>query len=129
MAATKSQGKTFTVFIIGITVAAAGLAYVATGIAKLTLVVGLAIMAFSFFQFFKIKPHEGQIAEAKQPAMLKVAGVALALLGWLVVLYGLHLTPSVAGRMVSTLAGLAISLVGVLVLLPFAANKNAIWKA
>jgi hypothetical protein len=31
--------------------------------------------------------------------------------------------------MVSTLLGLAVSLVGVLVILPIAANKNAIWKA
>jgi hypothetical protein len=60
---------------------------------------------------------------------LKLAGLALALGGWLVVLFGLHLTPSVTGRMVGVLLGLAISLFGVLVILPVAANKNAIWKA
>ena len=56
-------------------------------------------------------------------------GVAAAVLGWLIVLFGLHLAGSVSGRMATTILGLAISLVGVLVILPSAANKNAIWKA
>jgi hypothetical protein len=129
MAATTSQGKSFTVFIVGATVAAAGLAFISTGIAKLALVAGLAIVAISFFSFFKIKPQEGPTAEAKQPAGLKLAGLAVVLLGWAIVLVGLHLTPNVTGRMVSTLLGLAVSLLGVLVILPIAANKNAIWKA
>jgi hypothetical protein len=129
MAATTSQGKSFTVFIVGITVAAAGLAFSATGIGKVALVAGLAIVGLSFFRLFKIKPLEGPTAKAKQPPILKLSGLALALGGWLVVLFGLHLTPSVAGRMVSTLLGLAISLFGILVILPIAANKNAIWKA
>jgi len=68
-------------------------------------------------------------AEGKQPPTLKLAGLVLALGGWLVVLFGLHLTPSVTGRMVSSILGLVISLFGILVLLPIAANKNAIWKA
>lgn len=129
MAATTSQGKSFTVFIVGITVAAAGLAFNASGIGKVALVAGLAIIGYSFFKFFLIKPLEGPTAEAKQPAALKLAGLALVLGGWLVVLFGLHLTPSVTGRMVSTILGLVISLFGILVILPIAANKNAIWKA
>ena len=129
MAATTSQGKSFTVFIVGITVAAAGLAFNASGIGKVALVAGLAIIAYSFFKFFMIKPLEGPTAEAKQPPLLKLAGLILALGGWLVVLFGLHLTPSVSGRMVSTILGLVISLFGILVILPIAANKNAIWKA
>jgi len=129
MAATTSQGKSFTLFIVGMTVAAAGLAFLSTAIAKFALVVGLAIIGFSFFSFFKIKPLEGPTAEAKQPTGLKLAGLALALLGWAIVLVGLHLTSNVTGRMVSTLLGLAVSLVGILVILPIAANKNAIWKA
>jgi hypothetical protein len=129
MAATTSQGKSFTVFIAGITVAAAGLAFSSSGIGKVALVAGLAIIGFSFFKFFMIKPLEGPTAEAKQPAALKLAGLALALGGWLVVLFGLHLTPSVTGRMVSAILGLAISFSGILVILPLAANKNAIWKA
>jgi hypothetical protein len=35
----------------------------------------------------------------------------------------------VAGRMILALVGLAISLVGVVFVLPAACNKNAIWKA
>lgn len=129
MAATTSQGKSFTVFIVGITVAATGLAFSATGIGKVALVAGLAIVAYSFFKFFMIKPLEGPTPENKQPASLKLAGLALALGGWLLALVGLHLTPSVTGRMVSTILGLAISLFGIVVILPIAANKNAIWKA
>jgi hypothetical protein len=129
MAATTSQGKSFTAFIVGLTVAAAGLAFNASGIGKVALVAGLAIVGYSFFRFFMLKPLEGPTAEAKQPAVLKLAGLALALGGWLIVLFGLHLTPSVSGRMVSTILGLVISLFGVLVILPIAANKNAIWKA
>ncbi len=129
MAATTSQGKSFTVFIVGVTVAAAGLAFSATGIGKVALVAGLAIVAYSFFKFFMIKPLEGPAAEWKQPAALKLAGLALALGGWIVVLFGLHLTPNVTGRMVSSILGLAISLFGILVVLPIAANKNAIWKS
>lgn len=129
MAATTSQGKSFTVFIVGITVAAAGLAFSASGIGKVSLVAGLAIIGYSFFKFFTIKPLEGLPAEGKQPTVLKLAGLVLALGGWLVVLIGLHLTPSVTGRMVSTILGLVISLFGILVILPIAANKNAIWKA
>src|SRR4051794_69354 len=103
MAATTSQGKSFTVFIVGITVAAAGLAFISTGIAKLALIAGLAIIGISFFSFFNIKPQEGSAAEAKQPAGLKLAGLALSLLGWAIILVGLHLTPNLTGRMVSTL--------------------------
>jgi len=129
MAATTSQGKSFTIFIAGTTVAATGLAFSASGIGKAALVAGLAIIGYSFFKFFVMKPLEGPPAEGKQSASLKLSGLALALGGWLVVLFGLHLTPGVSGRMVSTLVGLAISLIGILVVLPIAANKNAIWKA
>ena len=129
MAATTSQGKSFTVFMVGITVTAAGLAFIASGIGKVALVAGLAIIGYSFFKFFMIKPLEGPPAEGKQPALLKLAGLVLALGGWLVVLVGTHLTPGVSGRMATTFLGLAISLFGILVILPIAANKNAIWKA
>jgi uncharacterized membrane protein len=129
MAATKSQGRAFTLFIVGLTGATAGLAYVSSGSGKLALVVGLAAIAVSFAGFLKIKPLEGKVAVGAQPALLKLVGVAVIALGWLTVLFGIHLTPSVSGRMVTTLIGLAISLVGVLVILPIASNKNAIWKA
>jgi hypothetical protein len=56
-------------------------------------------------------------------------GLALAIGGWLIVLFGLHYAPSVAGRMTTTLIGIAVTLAGIIGVLPFAANKNAIWKA
>jgi len=129
MAATTSQGKSFALFIAGLTVAAAGLAYVASGTGKLALVVGIAVLLGAFAYFLKIKPAEGKVAEAAQPAFLKLAGLGAAIAGWLIVLFGLHLTPSVGGRMATTLIGLLVSLVGVIGILPVAANKNAIWKS
>lgn len=129
MAATKSQGKAFSVFIVGLTAATAGIASFSSGGGKLLLVVGLIVFAISFGWFFKIKPLEGRAALGAQPAVKKLIGVVVALLGWLTVLFGLHATPSVAGRMTTTLVGLAISLVGVLYVLPVASSKNAIWKA
>jgi uncharacterized membrane protein len=129
MAATKSQGKSFTLFLVGLTAATAGLAYLSTGSGKVALLIGLLIVAASFWQFFKIKPLEGKIALGSQPAGLKLAGLAVVLLGWFVVLGGLVATSSVNGRLFASILGLAISLVGVLYILPTAASKNAIWKA
>lgn len=129
MAATKSQGKAFTLFMVGLTGAAAGLAYFSSGSGKLALVVGLLAVAVSFVSFLKLKPLEGKVAVGAQPAVLKLAGLAVVIIGWLVVLFGIHLTSAVSGRMVTTLIGFAISLIGALVILPMASNKNAIWKA
>jgi hypothetical protein len=129
MAATKSQGRTFTAFVAGITIAAAGLSMVGTGLGKLTLIVGLAIIAGSFARFIKIKPEEGKVPNIGTPTALKLLGLALSIGGWLVVLFGLHLTASVSGRMITTILGIVLTLSGVIGVLPFAANKNAIWKA
>jgi hypothetical protein len=129
MAATKSQGRSFTLFLVGLTAAAAGIAYLSEGAGKVALVIGLLIVAASFWQFIKIKPLEGKPALGLQPTGLKLAGIAVTLLGWLTVLGGLFVTPSVGGRLFASILGLAISLVGVLYILPTAASKNAIWKA
>lgn len=129
MAATKSQGRAFTLFMAGATVAAAGIAYLSTGSGKLALVLGLVVVAVSFGLFVKIKPEEGVVPENVQPAVMRLVGVATTVLGWLVVLFGLHLSSSVSGRLATTIVGLVVSLVGVLYVLPTAANKNAIWKA
>src|SRR4051812_48596101 len=129
MAATTSQGKTFTLFTVGLTAAAAGLAFAATGIGKVALVLGLLGLVVAFAGFFKLKAAEGKVPDERQPAMLKLAGLALALGGWVVVLFGLHLSAGVGGRMTTTVIGLAVSLAGVIGLLPIAASKNAIWKA
>src|SRR5258708_26173089 len=122
MAATKSQGRAFTLFMGGLTAATAGIAFFSSGSGKAALVFGVAVVAFSFWRFVKIKPEEGKIAFGAQPAVHKLVGVALALAGWLVVLYGLHLTASLTGRMGTTIIGFAITLVGVLYVLPPAAS-------
>jgi hypothetical protein len=129
MAATASQGKSFTLFMVAITAAAAGVAFFSTGAGKLALVVGLIGLAISAISFIKIKPEEGKTGSVLQPVVLQLAGVASVLAGWLVVLFGIHAASSVSGRLFTTLLGLVISLLGVVVLLPAAANKNAIWKA
>lgn len=129
MAATTSQGKSFTLFLVGLTAAAAGLLYFSSAAGKAALLVGLVAVAFSLSSFFKLKPLEGKAGTAVQPVVLKLAGIATVLVGWLIVLFGIHLTASVGGRLGTTLVGMAVSLIGVLVLLPAAANKNAIWKA
>jgi len=56
-------------------------------------------------------------------------GAAAAALGWAITLFGMHLTPSVGGRLVLSLVGIAVSLFGILVILPAAFNKNAVWKS
>lgn len=128
MAATKAQGREFTLFMGGLTAAAAGVAFFSSGTGKTALVLGVVVLAYSFFRFLKIKPEEGKIALGPQPAVMKLIGLALALAGWLVVLFGLHLTATVSGRMTTSVIGLAVTLVGVLYILPSAASKNAIWK-
>jgi hypothetical protein len=128
MAATKAQGRAFTLFMGGLTAATAGIAFFSSGSGKAALVLGAAVVAFYLFRFLKIKPDEGKIALDAQPAVQKLVGVVLALAGWLVVLFGLHLTANLTGRMGTTIIGFAITLVGVLYVLPSAANKNAIWK-
>ncbi|HEV2326751.1 MAG TPA: hypothetical protein VGS10_22625 [Terracidiphilus sp.] len=129
MAATTSQGKTFTLFMVGATTAAAGLAYVSSGAGMAALVLGLILVVASFIGFIRIKPTEGRTGSTEQPLALKLAGIISILLGWCIVLGGIHLTASVSGRMVTSLVGLAISLVGVCYFLPVASSKNAIWKA
>lgn len=129
MAATSNQGKTFTLFIASLTVTAAGLAFWASGMGKVALIVGVVGVALALAGFFKIKPAEGKILEAPKSAVLQLAGLAVIVLGWLIVLFGLHITASVSGRMITSIVGLVVSLVGVIGILPIAANKNAIWKA
>jgi hypothetical protein len=129
MAANKQQGQSFGIFLVGLTVACAGFMDPSGGAGKVALAVGVVLLAISLWQFMKIKPLEGKVANGAQPAVMKLVGVAVTVLGWLVVLFGLHLTASVSGRMVTTIVGLIISLVGVCGILPSACNKNAIWKA
>lgn len=129
MAANKGQGRSFGLFLIGLTTAGAGLGVISGGMGTVVMLVGIVLIAISAWSSFQLKPLEGKIALGTQPAMAKAAGVVVVLLGWAVVLCGLHLTPSVGGRMVAALVGIGIILVGVCYILPAACNKNAIWKA
>jgi hypothetical protein len=129
MAATTSQGKNLTLFMTGLTAVCAGIAFFDSGVAKVALIVGAAVLAVSLWGFFKIKPLEGKTGDGSQPAVMKLIGVAVVMAGWLFVLFGLHLTASVGGRMVTSIVGFAISIAGIFFVLVPAANKNAIWKA
>lgn len=128
MAASKAQGQGLTLFMIGITAGAAGIAEFSEGLGKLSLLVGAVLVAISCWQFLKLKPLEGKIALNPQPPVMKLAGVLVALAGWVVALLGIHFTTSVGGRGAIAIVGLLISLFGVIGILPVACNKNAIWK-
>lgn len=129
MAANKQQGQWFGLFLAGLTVACAGMAGYSSGMGKAALILGAVILAASFWKFLTLKPLEGKIALGSQPAVTKLVGLLVTVFGWLVVLFGLHLTSGVGGRMVLSIAGLIISLIGIGVILPAACNKNAIWKS
>ncbi len=129
MAATKSQGRDFTLFMVGLTAVCAGIAFSDSGTGKLALVVGALAVIGSLWGFFKIKPLEGKTGVGPQPAIMKLIGVAVVLGGWLFVLFGLHMTASVGARMTTSIVGFAISIAGIFFVLVPASNKNAIWKA
>jgi hypothetical protein len=125
MAANKPQGSSLTLFMIGFTATGAGIA----GYGGLpVLVIGLALVAFSLWRFISIKPLEGKVALKSQPAVMKAAGIAINIVGWLVATFSLHMTKSVGGRMIGAVVGICISLISLVFILPSACNKNAIWK-
>src|SRR5712692_1681539 len=129
MAANTGQGRSFTTFLVGLTVACAGLAFLSRGFGWPLLIVGLAILAASLFGFLKFKPLEGKPAQKASPTAMKLAGAFIAALGWGITLFGLHLVDGTSGRIVLALVGIATSLFGIVYILPTAFNKNAIWKA
>ena len=129
MAANKAQGGYLTVFLGGLTVALAGIANVATGLGKVLVVVGVVGILGSLFGFLGIKPLEGKPAQRPGAEGGKIAGALVALLGWAVTLVGLHFVNGTGGRIVLALVGIAVSLYGILYILPTAVNRNAIWKA
>lgn len=57
-----------------------------------------------------------------------VAGLVMALLGFVIAVSGLGVTPSVGGRLAFTLVGIALSLTGVLGVLNRAYWRNALWR-
>lgn len=129
MAANKQQGSYLTLFWAGATALCAGLAYMTEGFGKLVLILGLAAVGISLFGFLKIKSMEGPTAALEGNAVMKLLGLALALGGWFVTVAGLHITQSNGGRLIFALAGIAISLAGVLGVMPIAFGKSMVGKA
>lgn len=129
MAASKTQGSYLTLFWTACTVLCAGLAYLAEGFGKLVLLIGLVGVIISLVGFLKIKSQEGKTAGVEGIAAMKILGIAVALGGWFVTIAGLHITTSVGGRLIFALVGIAVSLVGVLGVLPIAFGKSVAGKA
>ena len=125
MAASTGQGRGFTTFLVGFTGVCAGL-YLSN---KALLAVGVIVVLVSLFQFLKLKPLEGKAAEAPSSAVMKSLGAFLAAIGWVITLFGMHVVDGTRGRLVLVLIGIAVSLFGMIYVLPAAFNKNAIWKA
>ena len=59
---------------------------------------------------------------------MKLVGVFLALVGWLIPVVALTHTQSLGTRFVLAIVGIAISLVGILFVLNQAHLKHVIWK-
>lgn len=129
MAANRQQGRSFGLFLIGLTAACAGIYGVSSAVGKITLAVGLVLLILGFVRFLGLKPLEGEVALGSQSSGTKAIGVLVTAGGWILALFGLHLAAGVGGRMVFAIVGLAVSLIGVVMILPAACNKNAIWKA
>jgi hypothetical protein len=128
MAASKSQGRYFGVFLVGGTVLCGGIAYAASGTGKLLLLAGAVILLASLAGFLKIKPLEGETALQPSPETMKWIGAAAAMLGWVVTIGGLHFVDGNGGRIALALLGIGVTLFGILYVLPAAFNKTAFWK-
>ncbi|MGH9496356.1 MAG: hypothetical protein ACRD3B_15255 [Candidatus Sulfotelmatobacter sp.] len=128
MAATRSQGSYYTLFLVAATVLCAGI-FAGGGTGVLLLLIGAVGLLASLFGMLKIKSLEGKTAMKPSPTGMKLIGAFVAGLGWVITLFGMHITPSVGGRLVLALVGIGVSLFGMIVVLPAAFNKNAIWKS
>jgi hypothetical protein len=60
---------------------------------------------------------------------MRIIGLLLAVVGWLIPVVGLTLTQSLSARFILVVMGIGISLIGILGVLNKAHMKNAIWKA
>ena len=128
MAASKSQGSYFALFLVGGTVLCGGVAYVASGTGKLLLLVGAGTLLASLAGFLSIKRLEGETPVLPSPEIMKWVGAGVAVLGWVVTIGGLHLVDGNGGRIIVALLGIGVSLFGMLYVLPAAFNKTAFWK-
>jgi hypothetical protein len=129
MAASTGQGRSFSTFLVGFTVACVGIASISTGLGKFLLAIGVVIFICSLFGFLKLKPLEGRPAQNSSPAGMKLLGAFLAAIGWVITLFGMRIATATSGRLILALIGIGISLFGMIFVLPAAFNKNAIWKA
>ncbi|MGH9686695.1 MAG: hypothetical protein ACRD5K_06350 [Candidatus Acidiferrales bacterium] len=128
MAANRSQGSFYALFLVAATILCAGLFEWSGGLGKLLFVIGAVGLIASLFGMLKIKPLEGRTALKPSPMGMKLIGAFVVAFGWFITLFGMHLTASVGGRLVLALIGIAVSLFGIIVVLPAAFNKNAVWK-
>jgi hypothetical protein len=128
MAASKSQGSYFGLFVVGATLLCGGVAYLASGTGRLLLLLGAVISFAAYVGFRRIKPLEGRTPVESGPDTMKWMGAGLALLGWLITLGGLHVVEGNGARIVLALVGIGASLLGMLYVLPAAFNKRAFWK-
>jgi hypothetical protein len=128
MAASKSQGSYFGLFLVGGTVLCGGIALFASAAGKLLVLVGAAILLAAAAGFMKIKPLEGETPLQQSPEAMKWLGAGVALLGWVVTIGGLHFVDTNGGRIVVSLLGIGVSLFGMLYVLPAAFNRTAFWK-
>jgi hypothetical protein len=129
MAANKSQGSFYSLFLVGCTLLSAGIYLSGGGIGKLLMLVGVVGIVGSFAGMMKIKGEEGKTAVKPGPEATKWIGAAVAIAGWAVTVVGANMISSTGGRIVLALVGIGISLFGILVILPGAFNKNAVWKS
>lgn len=129
MAANKGQGRSFALLLVGLTVACAGLASWSGGMGKLLLLVGVVLMVVSLVMGLGLKSLEGRVAQRPGAEGGKITGALIALLGWVVTVVGIQFVTGAGGRILLALVGIATSLFGIIVVLPAAVNKNAIWKS
>src|SRR6266849_6052167 len=123
MAANKQQGQNLTGFLVALTATCAGIAYFSTGYGKLFTVIGVVALIANLAGLWKAKPLEVKPALRAAPVGLKMAGALAALLGWVLILFGLHFITGTGGRIMLALIGIAVSLFGIVYLLPAAFNK------
>lgn len=57
-----------------------------------------------------------------------LVGIAVTILGFVISVFSLGMTSTVNGRLVAVLAGLAVSLLGIVGIINRAYLKNPIWK-
>jgi hypothetical protein len=129
MAANRQQGSYYGLFLVACTVLCAGIYLFSSGMGKLLLLVGAVGVIGSLLGMMSIKSLEGKTALKPSPLGMKLMGAACSALGWVITLFGMHLTPSTTGRIVLALVGIGVSLFGIIVILPAAFNKNAVWKS